>query len=92
MWKKVPSVATLVARNSNKAMVVSGGVCVWRESGGRFFVGAFGRNLTSVAVNMFSDLLHFINTFYKCTSNAIFKDSAEMNCISSTKKVQSRQL
>jgi len=33
MWKKVPSVATLVARNSNKAMVVSGGVCVWLESG-----------------------------------------------------------
>jgi hypothetical protein len=32
---------------------------VWRslESGGRFCVGAFGRNLASVAVKMFSHLI-----------------------------------
>jgi hypothetical protein len=41
---------------------------VWRsafggslESGGRFCVGAFGRNLASVAVKMFSYLICFIN-------------------------------
>jgi hypothetical protein len=36
---KVLTVATLVARNANEAMVAlmvgSGGVCVWRESGVR---------------------------------------------------------
>jgi hypothetical protein len=36
---KFLTVATLVARNANKAMVApvvgSGGVCVWRESGDR---------------------------------------------------------
>jgi hypothetical protein len=53
----------VVARNANEAvvalMVGSGGVCVRRESGVRrsFCVGAFGRNLASVAVNMFSHLI-----------------------------------
>jgi hypothetical protein len=50
----VLTVATLVARNAKEAMVESGGVCVWRESGGRFCVGAFGMNFASVAVKMFS--------------------------------------
>jgi hypothetical protein len=49
-------VETLVARNANDAMVApmvgSGGVCSL-ESGGRFCVGAFGRNLASVTVKMF---------------------------------------
>jgi hypothetical protein len=41
-------------------------VCVWSlESGDRFCVFAFGRNLASVAVNMFPHLIqlkrHFIN-------------------------------
>jgi hypothetical protein len=52
------------------------------ESGGRFFVGAFGRNLALVAVKMFSHLIYFINKFYKfCTFNAIYEDDAEINCI-----------
>jgi hypothetical protein len=45
-------------------MVGSSVVYVWRESGGRFCVGAFGKNLTSVAVKMFSRLIYFIKTFY----------------------------
>jgi hypothetical protein len=60
--------------------VGSGGVCVWQESGGRFCVGAFGRNLASVAVKMFSNLI--------CTGmlqilyfQSIFKDNAAPNCI-----------
>jgi hypothetical protein len=35
------------------------------ESGGRFCVGAFGRNLASVAKKMFSYLIYFIKAFYK---------------------------
>jgi hypothetical protein len=80
--------ATLVARNANEAMVTpvvgSGGVCVWRESGVRRSVlcGAFGWNLASVAVKMFSRLIYFMKKFYKCcTLNAICKDNAAVNCI-----------
>jgi hypothetical protein len=52
------------------------------ESGGRFCVGVFGRNLASVAVKMFSHLIYFFQTFYKfCTFNVICKDNAAMNCI-----------
>jgi hypothetical protein len=52
------------------------------ESGGRFCVGAFGRNLVSVAVKMFSHLIYFKKTFYKfCNFNAIWKDNAEINCV-----------
>jgi hypothetical protein len=32
------------------------------DTGGRFFVGAFGRNLASVAVKMFSHLIYFIKS------------------------------
>jgi hypothetical protein len=35
------------------------------ESGSRFCVCAFGRNLASAAVKMFSRLIYFIKTFYK---------------------------
>jgi hypothetical protein len=58
-------VATLAAKNANDAMVAPmvefGGVAFgWSlESGGRFCVGAFGRNLASVAVKMFSHLIQF---------------------------------
>jgi hypothetical protein len=39
-------------------------VCVWRESGvSRFCVGAFGRNLASDAVKMFSLFIYFIKNF-----------------------------
>jgi hypothetical protein len=44
-------------------------------------VGAFDRNLASVAVTMFTHLITFINKCYKfCTFNVIFKDSATINC------------
>jgi hypothetical protein len=52
------------------------------ESGGRFCIGAFGRNLASVAVKMSSHLVYFIKKFYKfCSFNAICKDNATINCI-----------
>jgi hypothetical protein len=54
------------------------------ESGGRFRVGAFGRNLTSVAVKMFSHLINFLNKLYKCcrpTFIAICKDNTAINYI-----------
>jgi hypothetical protein len=62
-------------------------------SGGRFCVGAFGRNLASVAVKMFSHSIYF-KEFYKfCTFNCIFKDNAAINCITAQhKEVYSRQL
>jgi hypothetical protein len=48
------------------------------ESGGRFCVGAFGRNLASVAVKMFAHLIYLKINFYKfCTFNAICKANAE---------------
>jgi hypothetical protein len=52
------------------------------ESGGLFCVGAFGRNLASVAVKMCSHSIHFINKFDKfCTFNMICKGNAAINCI-----------
>jgi hypothetical protein len=52
------------------------------ESGVRFCVGAFGRNLATVAVKMFPHLICIIKKFYKlCTFDAICKDNAAMNCI-----------
>jgi hypothetical protein len=81
-------VATLVARNANKAMVAptagSGGVAFRKslQSGGRFCVGAFGRNLAPVAVKTFSHLIYVTKIFYKfCTFDAICKDNAAINCI-----------
>jgi hypothetical protein len=69
---------------------------VWRslESGGRFCVGAFGRNLASVAVKMFSHFIYFTNKFYKvCTFSAICKDNAEKTILMfNTREVNSRQL
>jgi hypothetical protein len=56
---------------------------VWSlESRVLFCVGAFRRNLTSVAVKMFSQLIYFIKKFYTfCTFNAICKDNVAINCI-----------
>jgi hypothetical protein len=67
--KKVPTVAFLVSRSANVAVVVlmavaesaSGGIL---ESGGRFYVTALGRNLASVAMKIFSFLIYFIQKFY----------------------------
>jgi hypothetical protein len=56
-------VATLEARHANEAMVapmvdLAGSAFVGRlESGGRFCVGAFGKNLASVALKMVSRLI-----------------------------------
>jgi hypothetical protein len=49
----------------------------------QFCVSAFGRNLPSVAVKMFSHLIYFFfKKFYKfCTFSAICKDNAAINCI-----------
>jgi hypothetical protein len=66
------------------------------ESGGRFCVGAFGRDLVSVVLRMYSHLMYFMKKFYKsCTFNSICKDNTAINCISlllNTKKVHTRQL
>jgi hypothetical protein len=56
-------------------MMGSGGV--WRslEPGFRFFIGVFGRNSTSVAVKVFSYLIHLI--LYKFYAfNATCKNTA----------------
>jgi hypothetical protein len=57
---------------------------IWRslETDDRFCVGAFGRNLASVAVEMFSHFIYFVNKSYEvCAFNAICKDIAAINCI-----------
>jgi hypothetical protein len=67
------------ARNANEAMVGSGGVCVWRESGVRrwFCVDAFGRNMASVVMTTFSYLIYFSKKCYKFwTLNATCKYNA----------------
>jgi hypothetical protein len=52
------------------------------KSGGRLCAGAFGTNLASVVVKMFSHVIYFTKKFYKfCTFNAICKDNAAINCI-----------
>jgi hypothetical protein len=52
------------------------------ESGGRFCVGAFGRNLASIVVKMVSCLIYIIKKFYKfCTFNAVCKGNAAINRI-----------
>jgi hypothetical protein len=64
------------------------------ESGCWFCVDAFGRNLASVTVKMFSHLIYFKNKFYKfCAFSVICKDNAEINCITVQRKnVDSHQL
>jgi hypothetical protein len=47
-------------RGYSGALVVSGGV--WSQAVG-FFVGAFGRNLASVAAKMFSHLIYYKKKF-----------------------------
>jgi hypothetical protein len=50
------------------------------ESGSRFCVVAFGRNLASVAITMFYRQTSFINEFNKfCTFYAICKHDAAIN-------------
>jgi hypothetical protein len=73
--KLILTMVTVVTRNTNYVKVALWGVAESAfggslESGGRFCVGAFGRNVASVAVNMFSCLIYFIR---RCTFNAICK-------------------
>jgi hypothetical protein len=82
------AVVTLLARNVNEAMAVPmegsafGGSL---ESGSWFCISAFGINLASVTVKIFSNLIYFTKKFYKfykfCTFNAICKDNAAIKCI-----------
>jgi hypothetical protein len=55
---------------------------IWSlESGGRFCVGVFGRNLASVAVKMFPHLILLFKTIRKfCTLNVICKTN-DIICI-----------
>jgi hypothetical protein len=58
------------------------------ESGHQFCFDAFGRNLASVALNMFSHLIYFINMFYLDIFYlyAIFKGNATVNRITAQPK------
>jgi hypothetical protein len=52
------------------------------ESDCRFCVDAFGRNLTSVAVKMFSNLIYCIKKCYTfCTFNDTCKDNSAIDFI-----------
>jgi hypothetical protein len=62
------------------------------ESGGRFCVGEFGRNLGSVTVKMFSHLIHLFKKCYKCSLSGICKCGAAINCVAFEQKFQSHQL
>jgi hypothetical protein len=55
-------------------------------------VGAFGRNLASVAVKMWKHLIYFTKGPYKsCALNTIYNDNAELNSINfQRKEVHSR--
>jgi hypothetical protein len=55
---KVLTVATLVARNANETAESAFGESL--EKGGRFCIGAFGRNLPSVVLKMFSHFIKFV--------------------------------
>jgi hypothetical protein len=80
------TVATLIARNGNEAVVAptvgSGEASVWLESG-------FSRRKNV------SYLIYFIKKCYKlCTLSSVCKDNAATNCITyrHKKKIHSRQL
>jgi hypothetical protein len=92
------TLATPVARNANEATVAPmvglaessfGGSL---ESGGRFYVSAFGKNLASVSVKMFTQLIYFIKEF--CSLCRLLSMRFTINCITvqHTEKVNSRQL
>jgi hypothetical protein len=80
---QILTVAIMVARNPNEDMAAPmvgfafGGSL---ESGGRFCVGAFGRNQVSVAVEMFSHLTSFTTNFINFVLSLRFANAA-INCI-----------
>jgi hypothetical protein len=52
------------------------------KSGGRLYVGTFGKNPSSVTVKKFSPLIYCIKKFYKCSVfGAICKDNAAINVL-----------
>jgi hypothetical protein len=93
-------VATLVARNANEAMVAamvgSGGVCVWQESGVRRSVlcwCVWQESGLSRREDVFTLNLLKINIYKFCTFNVIFVDNAAINFITvQHKAVHSRRL
>jgi hypothetical protein len=74
-------VTTLVARNSDEAMMEFVGVCIWRKSEvRRFCVGAFGSNLALVSVKMFLHLIYLLKKFYTyCSFSATFEVIVAIN-------------
>jgi hypothetical protein len=64
------------------------------ESGSRFCVGAFDRNLASATLTFLPHLIYFIKKCNKfCTFSLIFKGNATMNCIIvQHKEVSSHQI
>jgi hypothetical protein len=59
------TVATLVTKSKEATLTPKerpGGICVWQEDGvrRRFCVRGFGRNLASVTMMVFSNLIYFI--------------------------------
>jgi hypothetical protein len=94
MWKKLKLSSNGRDSGSKKCKRGYGGayggtwqslhlVGLWSlESGGQFCVGAFGMNLASVNMKMFSHLIYFINKFDKfCASNVICRNNVAINCI-----------
>lgn len=94
--------STNVTRNVNKAMGhllrdLAGFSVGWSlslESGGRLYDCAFGRNMASVSVKMFSYLVYFIKKFYEfVVFNNICKVNVVINYITvQHKNVNLRQL
>jgi hypothetical protein len=70
--------ATLVTRDINEAKMGFGNSAFGEslESGGRFCVGAFGRNLASVAVKLFARLLYAVKKLdsLSCTLSVRFTE------------------
>jgi hypothetical protein len=86
--------ATLVARNVNKKLVAPGEMYVQLKSGvrGSVCVGAFARNLASVAVKTFFTLNYFLKKFYRlCISLRFEKKYATVSLNVQHKRAHSRQ-
>jgi hypothetical protein len=75
------------SKNCKRAVMVPL-VCLHLVSGCQIYVGAFGKNVASVAIKMFLHLIYFIKKFYKrCTSVYYASDRVTVR-----KRVHSRQL
>jgi hypothetical protein len=48
---------------------------------GQFCIGAFGRNMASVALKLFTRLIYVISKCYRYTLNALCKVKAAVNCM-----------